>query len=236
MSLEFPACKVSTIYQIEMAERRNCIGKKLYDALLEDLQDYSDAPAYQTGTTYAIDDVVEYKGIYYVAKASTNKTPSVKSDWEYADKFETDVFNDLWVSNLGTYLSLLVYRETIPENSVTMSGSGLIRQKGENFDPASSNDVKRLQMSVDAKIHTALLNLQDYLEEHRSDFEDYLDDSTIIKAEESTCSCSCNGTGYIENNTWQNGMIIVDGKVPCGCRCKSCSGRKEALRNLYDVA
>jgi len=207
---EMPACDVQDIFQVEQTERRNCLGKDLYDEMLEDLVDYSEKDEFVKGTTYNMDDVVLYNGCYYVVVvASTTQEPSKKSDWDLAPKFNDSDFEELWCSFLGRYFSLIVIRDTIQPQTTQLTGGGLIKVNGENFQPVSDSGKSGLFNWCDTQIGRCYRNMHEWLIEKIEDgstkWSNYkrADEADLSEEEDSAVCC--------EGDVWDSGQ--------CSCTC-----------------
>lgn len=234
MNYNFPRCDIKTIFLIEQAEARSCLGESHYTELLADLVDYSAAVEYQEGTAYAVDQTVSYKGVYYTSINATNNPPSYLTDWQYADKFQSATNNDLWPF-LGQYLALVVLKSVIPMTTVDISAQGMVQSKGETFDPASDATVKRVQYALDALIATAYANLENEL--GRNLEGDTSSDNCGTQSLVCSCGCGCTTEGA-EVTFIPSGAILFENtnSSSCSCSCGRCKGYKRNNLNTYDVA
>lgn len=160
----FPRTDLGDIYQVERTERRVTLGASLYDAMLADLIDYSAAPAWASGGSYALNDKVVYQGIVYNSLTGSNTSePPAKGSWEPAAKFADENFEALWCLFLGRYLALHVVAVTIPTQAVRLSGSGVVQPQSQVHRPAAKEGVNDLASAVLAEIVRVFENMHEYL-------------------------------------------------------------------------
>lgn len=173
---EFPGCTLNDINQVERTERRERLGKDLYDALVADLADNSAATPYESKTYNSGDKVIWRDGLVYEAKETTTKEPENVSSWKLADKFTTDKYNDFWTLVLARYLSIRVLQNTAPSMEVKFSASGAVQLQGQTFIPAKSDPIKRAQSWIETQIKICWENVVDFLEENKEEevFKDFI--------------------------------------------------------------
>ena len=173
---EFPGCTLNDIKQVERTERRERIGKDLYDALIADLEDNSSADPYESKTYSEGDKVIWRDGLIYEAKEETTREPEDISAWKLADKFQEAKYNTFWTEVLARYLSIRVLQNTAPSMEVKFSGSGAVQLQGQTFIPAKSDPIKRAQSWIETQIKICWENVVDFLEENKEEavFQDFL--------------------------------------------------------------
>ena len=163
VDLRINPCNFRDIYNIEYAEARQRLGLEFYEDLTNALADYSAEPEYVAATTYAIDDVVKYQGIYYKALVeNTGITPTVAGRWEVADKFTgacAAVYNELWCNYLAPYLSNLVLAQRLPYIWTQIKDIGVT----ETDDNTDGKKYDRLQAAINRDKERAWNNLSYYL-------------------------------------------------------------------------
>lgn len=139
------------------------MGLEFYEDLIGALADYSAEPEYLAATTYAINDVVKYQGIYYKALIeNTGITPTVSGRWEVADKFTgacAQAYNELWCNYLAPYLSNLVLAQRLPYIWTKMGDVGVV----EVEESVSEGKYNRLQNAINRDKERAWHNLSYYL-------------------------------------------------------------------------
>lgn len=148
--------------------------------------DYSAVTEYEAGTSYALDDVVLYKGLYYKAKGTTSALPTLATDWALAPKFTTEAYETLWCEHLGRYLALLVLQMSVTPLVTQLTASGAVKINGETFDAAKENEVLTLKNWVNTQVKVAFDNLNDYLNENGANaaFSSYIGMETATEAAE----------------------------------------------------
>lgn len=230
-----PTCDLQDIKQVEKVAARNCLGKSFYAALLADLKDYSEIPAW-TGASVTADTVRLYKGIYYKAKTTTTAEPTVKTDWEEAPKFETDCYNDLWCEGgLGRYLALLVVQNSIPIMATAVTAQGVSKRDGEGHRAAEEAEVLRLQNWIASNVASALDNLDEYLKDNSAN-------ACFSTYKGNTQSSSCTGGCLPECTT----VFNEDGSITTfepelynsetNCNCPACTENAKMATNRYVIA
>lgn len=184
LGAKFPQCELSDIRQTEEWEFRNCLGWELYEAMLSALCDYSNTPSW-VSQAYSIGAVVKHNGSYWVAKrGGVNTEPLVVNEfWGLAHKFNPDkdcgctagvkcgeLYNEIWCSYLGRYLSLKLAKITIPRIAVSATGNGVVRTTGNGMLPADQKEIAYLIQSIDTQTVQAFENMMAWIK--RTDRED----------------------------------------------------------------
>lgn len=75
------------------------VGWDNYQAMLNDMIDYSAVAAWSDEAVYVQGNMVKYDGIIYVAdeNITNNNTPNDCSQWSQAPVFDTDCYNTIWI-------------------------------------------------------------------------------------------------------------------------------------------
>lgn len=229
-------CDINDIRQVEKVMARDCLGKDFYNAIVDDLNDYSTAAKW-TNTTTAAGQIRLYGGNYYRSLTSTSAEPTLKSDWEVAPKFKTDCYNDLWCEVLGRYVALLVVQNSLPPISTPITASGTVKKRGEGFDAASEQSVLRLQSWLASQVSTAFENLHEYLTD--SDSTCY----SLYKGKvDGECGCSSSTGPDLTNAEFhENGSVnfYTDGYCCTNkksCSCPACVEKNKTKTNRYVIA
>lgn len=218
----FPPCRVDDILQIETEESRDCLGS-LYDSLLADKADYSGDPEFVSGSTYNEGDVVSYQGVFYEALATTTALPVNSGAWKFAAKFETAIYNELWVF-LGRYLACLAVKASVEPAATKMTGAGLVKTKGDDFDPASSKDIERLYLWLNARIAQAFRNMHHFLLKRKAE--------TALSgyAGFNTCTAAC--AKYVPDYSPE----VACSTGSCGDEnCSKCGDAKSSWGGTYNI-
>lgn len=150
VALPFNPCTLREAYLIEYTEAHKCIGEDLWLAMLEALADYSTAQQYSSGTTYQVDDVVAYKGVYKVAIVETNQLPDFADHWGNAPKFTGDDANDfdeLYCFFLGPYLAHVILSERLPYIITQLSDQGLT-YGGRKYNAQDKARIESLERAI----------------------------------------------------------------------------------------
>jgi hypothetical protein len=134
VNADFPTAKLC---QQIPAEELNAfvqyIGFDFYERLKADLIDYSAAPAWIPGDSYADGDKVVYGGIVYESLIAANTQPIGDplnlTAWKEADKFNTACFNDLWIKGfLREFLAFTVVGNVLPHVTYPTGSIGTIQK------------------------------------------------------------------------------------------------------------
>ena len=133
----------------------------MFDELYAAKVEYSSVAKWSAGN-YLEGDLVQFDGVYYKANSGTNQQPGGTA-WNLADKFSSACMNELWCEYLGPYLALLVIRKTIPGINLEMSGQGMVKKFGRDFQAADHNDVIRYQKYIDQTVKERYQLLEYYL-------------------------------------------------------------------------
>lgn len=161
----FPPCDISDILQAEQYIARAKIGKEFYQALIADLVDYTGVSQYVAGTTYNQGDNVAYRGIIYTVTAVTsNKIPTVTTDWTQAPKFGTACFENLWCNYLARYIALCVIANTIPKIAAKITAEGIVVLEGDGYRAAGKERISDLKAWAAANIEMTWANMVDYID------------------------------------------------------------------------
>lgn len=237
-------CDLNDIRQVEATAATECLGEDFYNALVDDLINYSGVAKW-TNTTTLTDGVREYKGVYYIALRDTSAEPSLKSDWEKAPKFGTDCFNDLWCERLGRYLALLVVQSSLPPISTPITASGTVKKKGEGFSAAEERSVLRLQEWLGSQVLGAFQNLHNYLTNNAGAVNDDGDKCfSLYKGLSTTCNNGCAMSGEVDLTNAEflpnGGLLLWEGaRACCGnntCDCPECTQKHKTQTNRYVIA
>lgn len=155
---EFPLCDIQSIIQVEINAFEGCFTLDFYNSLLADVTDYSSVLAWVNTTAYNTGDLVLFMGrIYEALEDSTGKQPMTSTYWKLADKFDTTTLNNLWTTGLlGRWLSLQVIERTIPYMATQVTGKGLVKNFGNDYQAAGYKDVDSLQVRINQDVKECL--------------------------------------------------------------------------------
>ena len=147
------------IATVENVVFNKILGRAWRVSLIADIVDYS-ATDNWTAATYNADDLVKWGGVSWIATDTTDTEPNADSvGWDYAPRFTTECNQLLYDTVLAPYLSLCILQGCIPFMTVEATSNGLIRQRGENFDPADMKEVDMVAKSWEGWKTDALINL-----------------------------------------------------------------------------
>jgi hypothetical protein len=196
----FTNCSLTSLFNIEFAEFKNCFGKRFYEDMQLDLVDYSSAAEYVSLQNYAAGDVVKYAGTCYIATIPTTAIPTTITDWELAKKFTKDCYNELWCHFLAEYLSLVVVKVRLPFLLLNLKPEGLVRFHGNSYENEQGkdkeSDEKRLSRALDGAILLLLNNIEEYVKDKKkNDTDNCYANWKAEECEETTCgdvpTCGC---------------------------------------------
>lgn len=165
-------CSFRDLFLIEYREARNCLGFDFLDDLKAAMADYSAAPAYVAGTTYNLDDVVSFEGIFYkVTVATTTALPTVKTDWTVAPKFDPAgacgaKYEEFYCNFLAPYLAYTVLSNRLPYMRNAVTDLGVIQYQGNRYDASNKDEYSSLQYAVDRDREIAWFNMEYELTEN----------------------------------------------------------------------
>lgn len=145
---KFPISDIAEIGMIERSFFRENYGEVIYDKFLDDKNSYPDT-AWNGAST--VGQIYVYNGVYWECTSTGNTVPG-GSGWKLADKFDNTDYQNIWVSSLGSFLANLVTRESIIPASLNLTGSGVVKRFGDNFEQVGHSDRKDLLSYYDRKI------------------------------------------------------------------------------------
>lgn len=159
------------LFDIDSVEEtlvNDCLGTTLWNALLADQTDVSEATLWDCNTTYSLDDIVLFEGRYYTSTENSNQTKPCSKDakWVETPKFETDCYNKLW-SYLVKVISARVYSEALPF-SIVNSGTGGLTISGADRNQERSltpSEVVILQKPILSKSNQVLENMKIWMKD-----------------------------------------------------------------------
>jgi hypothetical protein len=82
-----------------------------------------------------------------------------------SDKFKSQCFNDFFCNYLGFLLANHIVRSQIFLGVGRLTGQGLVRSNGDNFDRMSSKDYAVFAAEIDSIIQTCYDNTINYIKE-----------------------------------------------------------------------
>lgn len=185
ISSEFPDCELSDLYECEDEELIECFGEDLKEELLDHLIDYSNAEQYDPSKTYEKGDVVIYCGMLKIALSDApSKEPDCNDQWGTPTKFDKECYNELWCNyGLGKYIAIKIGIDLFPDMILKITGKGLVKSKGMDFEHATDEDRKFKVASYYRQAAKAMKRVKRYL--LKCD-----DDTCFTWLQNNSCSCS----------------------------------------------
>lgn len=138
-----PASKIEPfIFQHEESLVWNLFGHDFWTLLKADLVDVSGATTWMSSKTYAIDDIVDYYGLYLKSLTGSNVVNPCEdtdgSNWEVLDKFENTCYQKLWDRYLKYYMSFIVIAEVVEHVTYPAGGKGVVIWKDDSSGISSA--------------------------------------------------------------------------------------------------
>ena len=200
LEVTHPVCDFFQLSSFEITEARNCLGRSLYQAMLDDLAEYPEATAYLASVSYDAGDTAIYEGTIFRALATTVGNLPVNPDfWELAPRFSTECYNVLFCTVLAPYLAWVVVRHRLPFINTKIAGTGLIKNKSSNFEPAGEHDYNSLLAGASKMVQISWNNLKEFMDDN-SDNECYIGFKSFncpkCGCHKSVCGCSYSG-GFV---------------------------------------
>lgn len=154
---------------IPMAEQklfRECIGSDFYKALLADLRAVpAGVQVFDAGSMYLQNDVVEYEAELYTVIQDTDgsQTPCNENYFQPYGKFNTTAYQTLWDDYLKYVLAFQVELSTTTYTAISQEAAGLVRKKGETFDPANTKELGLFKTGIATDLASWLDNMNEFL-------------------------------------------------------------------------
>ena len=140
------------IRTVEMKVFRECLSLELYKEMQEKKVEYSNLPQWDKTATYSENDTVIFFGSAIISLKDINndlpgsdappEDPNYKS-WDYAQKFDSDCFNNLWELHLRSYLAFEISLKSIRKSTHRATAKGLTEMTDSG---ASSRNVSRTSL------------------------------------------------------------------------------------------
>jgi hypothetical protein len=148
-------CSFIDVEEETIFNTTKCLGWDYYKYLKTDLFLPTIAPViFEDSTLYIIGDYVSYENSVYECVADTNglQSPSNSNNFKKIPKFITAASNEIWERYLAKIISWTVLVRAIDNIATPITEQGLVRTKGDNFAPASIQemDIKKTNF-IDAR-------------------------------------------------------------------------------------
>jgi len=161
---EFPKCNIRTIKAIEFENLLECLGQKMYEAIMDDLVDYSAVILYSNTTAYVVGNIVCFDGLFYTNISDvTGTAPPNKTFWVLSPKFGTACYETLFCQFLGEWIAWLVVQERIPFWFRQFQPEGLVKKMGKTFEGVDVQDFRVVQKAVYRNVERAFENIDNYI-------------------------------------------------------------------------
>ena len=135
----YPTTQIcNNILTVEEAFFYRCFGQDFYDYMQAHLNPYPDPEPgeWSAAAAYAAGDFAVYNGCLYesLTNANTGNNPVTETtDWQPAERFDTDCLNNLWTAYLRPYLAHVLYAESLLPTTHQSGGGGVvIRENARN--------------------------------------------------------------------------------------------------------
>ena len=165
----FPKDKFN-IDSVEKTLVNQCLGKALWEALLVDQTDLSEAIKWGCNdcTSYIEGDIVEKDGVYWTSTIDNNDSVPCDGNslWILTPKFESDCYNELW-TYLVKVIANRVYAKALPFSIVNSGTGGLTisgpdRNQERSLTPA---EVVILQKPILSDANEELENMKIWMKD-----------------------------------------------------------------------
>jgi len=171
IALPSAACNFRSLGHIEEYEFRHTLGLDFRDVLLGQMEEYTDKPYFQVGTTYAEGDVVKYQSgevvEYYIAKESTSNVPSDVNKWAIAPIFKAgdcqEKYTKVFCDYVAPWLSLSVAIKKVPTLHTMVSDRGLIQYQGGEYTTAEPEQRNFVIKALESERLIVFANMLAYL-------------------------------------------------------------------------
>jgi len=148
---------------VENSVFNSILGRAWRTALVADIIDNSSEPNWAAGS-YSSGDIVRRGGVYWIATATTSTEPGAGAvGWDYAPRFTTNCNQLLYDNGLAAYLAGAIIQGCIAFSAMEINAEGVVRKKGDNFDPAELKELDRFSTAWEAWKQVALSNLHYYI-------------------------------------------------------------------------
>jgi len=164
-----------------------CFGSDFYSDMLSDLQSYT-YTEYEFGTSYSVGDYVLHEAVIYecIQNTSGNETVFDSAFFVEAPKFSNTEYQYIWNRYLSKILSWTITSNQTIYTSVQDTKQGIVRRKGDDFDPAKISEISIIKKEYQSDIRKTINNMEAYILSNKdnSAFANY-------KAIQDECSKGC---------------------------------------------
>jgi len=145
-------CRLIPQYEQEL--RSECLGKELFDFLVEHLNPYPETfTEWDAEETYAIDDVVVRNNCTFISTANANTTDPLDagSSWDAFERFDHAGANELWEMYLRQIMASRVYLGSITPATYRSGAGGAVINAGDSSGFRSVNQTEMLVLMREQK-------------------------------------------------------------------------------------
>lgn len=147
------------IPQLELQMKRECLGKDLFDFLVDHLNTYPTNPIeWDSSVSYSIGDIVVRNGCTFTSTANANTTDPLDSgsDWDEFERFNHTGANELWSGFLRQIMAYKVYIASLNPATYRSGAGGLVINTG---DSSGFRSATKTEMLTTISQHTAFVQL-----------------------------------------------------------------------------
>jgi hypothetical protein len=184
----YPTANIcNVILQIEEDYIYTCFGSKFYDYMAANLTVITSVTDWESGTSYALNAIVERNGCLYKSTAAANTNdPLTGTNWTAVQKFTVACLNTLWNTYLCQILALKTYYHCIVFDTWTAGAKGLTVIEADNNGQrdAKVSEISLIQQNVLRQIDLISANMFRWIRKVK-------DDGTCVFANIDLCGVDC---------------------------------------------
>lgn len=181
----------------EQAFGYECLGKELYNYLLDNLTEYDPDTTveWKSGQSYGLNVVVIRHGCLFKSTKAANTTDPVNDaagDWDVVEKFTVACANELWVNYLRQILAFRIYMSTLNYSTNQSTAGGLVVNAGDSAGRRGANkgEVIDTKTTLIHQIEMHTKNMLRWFSEKRDD-----ETCTLPLSNFAECGTSCKTPG-----------------------------------------
>lgn len=162
-------CDFIPLFEQEL--RRECLGKPLFDYMVEHLTPYPDTfGEWDSSVQYSIGDVVIRNLCTYISTANTNTTDPLTtgSDWTAFKRFDVDGANQLWEKYLRQIMAYKVFIASLTPTTFRSGAGGMTVNVGDGTGTRAVNKTEFLTnlTQYNGIIQLATVNMVEWLNDN----------------------------------------------------------------------
>lgn len=153
-------------------DKQGCLGSEFYQALLDNMRTFDQ---WDSTTNWDAGDVVIYESQLFEAVINVTGTiPGTDlSKWSPVSKFANNDFQELWDEYLGQLLAFMVIHASVFKTAFKMTNQGVMRNRTDGSDPASTDGVKLLKDELMSDVEIMFNRMDKYLRDNKTKFPLY---------------------------------------------------------------